>query len=88
MLTRHLVYRAMSQDDVVYPFPGEFDPQRFLDSTVPDDVADRMNPENYVFGFGRRYVPRPHYFRPSRRSILYHLLVPPKAIADVIDVRL
>ncbi|KAG8736764.1 hypothetical protein FRC10_008959 [Ceratobasidium sp. 414] len=41
-------YRAISNDKSVYANPGEFNPDRFLDPTVPSAPA---------FGFGRRSCP-------------------------------
>ncbi|CAE6427762.1 unnamed protein product [Rhizoctonia solani] len=42
---------AMNNDERAYPSPDQFDPDRFLDPTVP---------ETPVFGFGRRNCPGVH----------------------------
>ena len=45
------VHRAVAYEDhPLYP-TDKFMPERFLDTEHP-----AMDPENYVFGYGRRYV--------------------------------
>ncbi|KAH8107959.1 cytochrome P450 [Cristinia sonorae] len=48
---------AMSQDESFYPNPEEFNPERYLDPDTPSAKVELMNPENIVFGFGRRACP-------------------------------
>jgi cytochrome P450 len=55
---------AMLRDERMYPDPEAFAPERFLEETLAARDADdalraRMDPRNYVFGFGRRSVPPP-----------------------------
>lgn len=45
------VFRRMMHDPEVYPEPSRFNPERYLVKNPPPE------PENYAFGFGRRYVP-------------------------------
>lgn len=40
----------------MYPEPDAFKPERFLEPRSAE-VTQRMDPKNYVFGFGRRLVP-------------------------------
>ena len=48
------IYRAMLHDEVTYPDPFSFEPERFMkDGKINADVRD---PARAVFGFGRRYV--------------------------------
>lgn len=51
-----LPYRAMCHDETEFPSPNTFNPDRFLnpDGTLNSNVRD---PENLVFGFGRRVCP-------------------------------
>ena len=46
------VFRAVSQDETLYPNANSFYPERFLnlDGTLTDDKVE------YAFGYGRRYV--------------------------------
>jgi hypothetical protein len=49
--------RAMSRNEAEYGRDTEdFRPERFVDSTAQD-------PDQYVFGFGRRYVHSAPYLR-------------------------
>ena len=48
--------RSMTRDPIKYKDPEEFKPERFLEPCTAE-VAQRMDPRNYVFGFGRRSVP-------------------------------
>lgn len=41
----------MAYDENVYPNPSTFDPNRFLGED------QQMDPNNFVFGFGRRICP-------------------------------
>lgn len=45
---------AMSRDENVYPDPTRFDPTRFLGNN------QQMDPNKFVFGFGRRVCPGIH----------------------------
>ncbi|CUA72652.1 O-methylsterigmatocystin oxidoreductase [Rhizoctonia solani] len=56
---------AMSRDERVYPDPECFDPDRFLDPSVPDCP---------VFGFGRRECPGLHFAEASVFIIIVSLL--------------
>ena len=44
----------MAHDPSHYPNPDEFYPERF--EKMDKATADLLDPRNYVFGFGRRYV--------------------------------
>jgi cytochrome P450 len=46
-------FRNISRDESVYVEPHKFNPDRFLES-VDELTAKRRDPENFVFGFGRR----------------------------------
>jgi len=50
-----LGYRAVSNDERVYPNPGDFDPTRYLN---PDGTLTDLKKlgDTYFFGFGRRFV--------------------------------
>jgi hypothetical protein len=43
--------RMFAHDSTVYPDPMTFDPQRFLGTPAPPD------PQEFIFGFGRRVCP-------------------------------
>jgi hypothetical protein len=46
-------YRVMMRNETIYPDADSFRPERFMVPTTP--VMERkMNPKNFVFGFGRR----------------------------------
>ena len=45
----------MSRNEEKYPDPEKFIPERFLDSSGQLDLS-AGDPEDFVFGFGRRYV--------------------------------
>ncbi|KAF9557276.1 cytochrome P450 [Agrocybe pediades] len=47
---------AMVRDEKLYPKPEEFMPERFL-VDMDEQTKKRMNPRNFVFGFGRRRCP-------------------------------
>ncbi len=42
----------MMHDPKTYPNPEAFDPERYLTNGVPN--PDAPNPEDVVFGYGRR----------------------------------
>ena len=44
----------MSRDEEMYPDPDQFKPERFMN--LSHEEAAEIDPKNYVFGFGRRYV--------------------------------
>ena len=47
-------HRAMLHNEVVYPDPFSFKPERFMkDGKINTDVRD---PAHAAFGFGRRYA--------------------------------
>ncbi|KAG8710941.1 hypothetical protein FRC08_016524 [Ceratobasidium sp. 394] len=56
---------AMSNDPSIYPEPRKFDPDRFLDSSVPEAPA---------FGFGRRICPGANFAESSMFIIASTLL--------------
>ena len=51
----HLFIRGISQDPQYFPFPSEFNPNRYCDSNSP-----ALDPRDFVFGFGRRICPGIH----------------------------
>jgi hypothetical protein len=59
LLTR-LISRAILHNPAHYPDPDAFNPDRFMPestSTLDDVTKRKMDPRNYVFGFGRRGCP-------------------------------
>lgn len=53
LATNRVLKRAVSHDELAYPNPHVFNPGRFLkDGQLNPDVKD---PEQLVFGYGRRY---------------------------------
>jgi hypothetical protein len=46
-------YRAMMRNETIYQNAASFHPERFLVPTTPE-IERKMNPKNFVFGFGRR----------------------------------
>ena len=46
-------YRAMMRNETIYPDAASFRPERFMVPTTPE-MERKMNPKNFVFGFGRR----------------------------------
>lgn len=44
----------MSQVEEYYPEPSQFRPERYLG--IDKATMDTIDPRNYVFGFGRRFV--------------------------------
>jgi len=59
------VRRAVCYDETVYPEPHKYDPERFLkDGKLDRSVKD---PEDRIFGTGRRYDPVP--FSPSFHAV-------------------
>ena len=55
-LTFFVINRSMLRDESVYPDASTFKPERFME--VDPEKQKLMDPRNYVFGFGRRRVPR------------------------------
>lgn len=52
--------RAIMHDSVVYPDPDIFNPERFLRKNGTGDLElnpDVLDPEEVIFGFGRRVCP-------------------------------
>ncbi|KDR76850.1 hypothetical protein GALMADRAFT_67401 [Galerina marginata CBS 339.88] len=47
---------AMSRDETLYPNASEFVPDRFMEELTPE-CRDKMDPRNFIFGFGRRRCP-------------------------------
>ncbi|CUA69023.1 O-methylsterigmatocystin oxidoreductase [Rhizoctonia solani] len=72
---------AMSRDDSIYPDPEAFNPDRYLDPTVPDIPS---------FGWGRRKCPGAHLAEASLfitiASMLSTLTFSKKKEADGVDV--
>lgn len=54
-----LTRRAIARDEVSYPDPNSFKPERFLEP-VDAETKKRLDPRNYVFGAGRRRCPGIH----------------------------
>jgi hypothetical protein len=48
--------RAILRDESIYKNTAEFQPDRFITQKNPE-VLSRMEPRNYIFGFGRRRCP-------------------------------
>ncbi|KDR68214.1 hypothetical protein GALMADRAFT_105117 [Galerina marginata CBS 339.88] len=47
---------AMSRDETLYPNASEFVPDRFMEKRTPE-LRAKMDPRNFIFGFGRRRCP-------------------------------
>lgn len=49
------------RDEKLYPNASSFDPERFMAKKNSTEKGNEkiVDPRNYVFGFGRRYVLRP-----------------------------
>ena len=45
----------MMRNETIYPDAATFLPERFMVPTTPE-MERKMNPKNFVFGFGRRWV--------------------------------
>jgi hypothetical protein len=45
----------MCRNEGLYPDPGTFNPERFMDQ-ADDETRRKRDPRNFVFGFGRRLV--------------------------------
>ena len=43
----------MMRNETIYPDAASFRPERFMVPTTPE-MERKMNPKNFVFGFGRR----------------------------------
>jgi cytochrome P450 len=50
---------AMCRDEEMYPKPDEFRPERFLEPNKSGQLP--LDPEKYIFGFGRRVCVGSHY---------------------------
>ncbi|KAF8908139.1 cytochrome P450 [Gymnopilus junonius] len=50
---------AMLRNEAVFPDADAFRPERFLDKVSPE-MERKRDPQNYVFGFGRRECPGSH----------------------------
>jgi len=46
---------AMTRDESMYPDPETFRPERYTE--VDGETAKKIDPRNYIFGFGRRICP-------------------------------
>lgn len=53
----------MLRDERIYSQPDEFFPERFLNLS-PEEMS-RMDPRNFIFGFGRRICPGMHLVNSS-----------------------
>lgn len=49
-------FRSMLRDESLYPDASTFKPERFMGADP--DRKKMMDPRNYIFGFGRRWVSR------------------------------
>ncbi len=54
-MMRLLFYSAITQDEAMFPNPGEFIPERFLNTSDPNLINFTI-----PFGFGRRQCPGMH----------------------------
>ena len=45
----------MLRDEALFPDPEAFRPERFMEEVSPE-MERKRNPQNYVFGFGRRWA--------------------------------
>ncbi|PPR04944.1 hypothetical protein CVT26_012772 [Gymnopilus dilepis] len=50
---------TMLRDETLFPDPEAFRPERFMEEVSPE-MERKRNPQNYVFGFGRRECPGLH----------------------------
>jgi len=63
---------GMAQDTRNYPNPDEFCPERF--ENLDRVWSDRLDPKNYVFGFGRRQCPGKAFADASVFLVLAHIV--------------
>jgi len=64
---------AMMRDETIFPDAASFRPERFMEPTTPE-MERKMNPKNFVFGFGRRQCPGNHLVDSSIWLLLVSML--------------
>jgi len=64
---------AMSRNESLYPDAHAFRPERFMVPTTPE-MERKMNPKNYVFGYGRRECPGQHLAESSVWLLIVSML--------------
>ncbi|KAF8811120.1 cytochrome P450 [Phlegmacium glaucopus] len=74
---------AMTRNETMYPDAASFRPERFMEPATPE-MGRKMDPKNFVFGFGRRQCPGTHLVESSAWLLIASVLATLK-ISKAVD---